>query len=107
MQSQTEGRLVFRPALRRAGIRDLRWKDLRHTFATRLRTANVEIQSIRDLLGHTSTRMTERYSHATASHLRAAVEKLSVTTTSADDAAPRDPATDPGARDEQTQAKIA
>jgi len=35
--------------------------------------ANVEIQSIRDLLGHTSTRMTERYSHATANHLCAAV----------------------------------
>src|SRR5262249_17743326 len=30
-------RLVFAPALRRAGIRGLRWKDLRHTYATRLR----------------------------------------------------------------------
>jgi len=30
-------RLVFRPALKRAGIREFRWKDLRHTFATRLR----------------------------------------------------------------------
>src|SRR5439155_13733494 len=55
---------------------------MRNTFATRLRTSNIEIQSIRDLLGHTSTRMTERYSHATASHLRAAVDKLSLTTAS-------------------------
>jgi integrase len=30
-------RLVFRPALARAGITGLCWKDLRHTFATRLR----------------------------------------------------------------------
>ena len=100
-------RLVFRPALRRAGIAGFRWKDIRHSFATRLRMANVEIQSIRDLLGHTSTRMTERYSHATASHLRAAVDKLSLTTASPDDASPRDPATDPGVSDAHVSAKIA
>jgi len=68
---------------------------------------NIEIQSIRDLLGHTSTRMTERYSHATASHLRAAVDNISLTTASADDASPRDPATDPGASDAHVSAKIA
>ena len=100
-------RLVFRPALRRAGIAGFRWKDLRHSFATRLRMVNIEIQSIRDLLGHTSTRMTERYSHATASHLRAAVDNISLTTASADDASPRDPATDPGASDAHVSAKIA
>ena len=69
-------RLVFRPALRRAGIRDFRWKDLRHTFASRLRMEGVEIQTIRDLMGHTTTRMTERYSHLAPSHLHAAVQTL-------------------------------
>ena len=54
---------VFTPALRKAKIADFRWKDLRHTFASRLRMAGVDIQDIRDLLGHTSTRMTERYAH--------------------------------------------
>jgi len=41
-------------------IADFRWKDSRHTFASRLRQRGVAIQDIRDLLGHTSTRMTER-----------------------------------------------
>ena len=44
-------RRVFGPALRRAKIVDFRWKDLRHTFASRLRQRGVDIQDIRDLLG--------------------------------------------------------
>src|SRR5262249_54874617 len=40
-------RLVFRPALKRAGIKDFRWKDLRHSFATRLRmNAGADLKSI-------------------------------------------------------------
>ena len=99
-------RLIFRPALRTAGIKEFRWKDLRHTFATRLRMANVEIQTIRDLLGHTTTRMTERYSHAAPSYLLAATQKISRTRV-ADDAPHRDPATDPALSTEHTSAKIA
>ena len=38
---------VFTPALRRAKIGDRRWKDLRHTFASRLRMAGVDTQDIR------------------------------------------------------------
>jgi integrase len=59
-------RHVFRPALRAAGIRDFRWKDLRHTYATRLNARNgVGMKTIATLLGHTTTRITERYTHAT------------------------------------------
>ena len=66
-------RHVFRPALRTAGIRDFRWKDLRHTYATRLNARNgVGMKTIATLLGHTTTRMTERYTHAT--ELLAAVQ---------------------------------
>jgi site-specific recombinase XerD len=41
---------------------------LRHTFASRLRMHGVELATIRDLLGHTTTRMTERYAHVAPSH---------------------------------------
>jgi integrase len=70
-------RLVFRPALARAGIGDFRWKDLRHTFATRLRMRNVDLKSIGELMGHTTTRMTERYAHAAPDHLLATVQRIS------------------------------
>lgn len=70
-------RLVFRPALQRAGIRDLRWKDLRHSFATRLRMRDTDLKSIGELLGHTTTRMTERYAHAAPGHLHAIVQRIS------------------------------
>jgi len=71
-------RLVFRPALKRAGIKGFRWKDLRHTFATRLRMdGGADLKSIAELLGHTSTRMTERYAHATPGHLHALVQRIS------------------------------
>ncbi len=69
-------RLVFRPALKRAGIRDFRWKDLRHTFAPRLRMTGSDTGTIRDLLGHTSDRMTKRYAHAVPGLLHAAVQRL-------------------------------
>jgi integrase len=65
-------RHVFKPALRAAGIRNFRWKDLRHTYATRLNARNgVGMKTIATLLGHTTTRMTERYTHATADLLSA------------------------------------
>jgi integrase len=66
LAADTWVRHVFKPALRVAGIRDFRWKDLRHTYATRLNARNgVGMKTIATLLGHTTTRMTERYTHVT------------------------------------------
>lgn len=53
----------FKQACKRAEITDLRFHDLRHTFATRLVTAGVDIVTVRDLLGHFSVRVTQRYTH--------------------------------------------
>jgi integrase len=77
MDGREFDRLVFRPALVRAGVAGFRWKDLRHTFATRLRMQNVDLKSIGELMGHTTTRMTERYAHAAPDHLLATVQRIS------------------------------
>lgn len=66
----------FKLACGKAGIEDLRFHDLRHTFASRLVEAGVDIVTIRDLLGHFSVKMTQRYTHPGKSQKVAAVELL-------------------------------
>lgn len=63
-------------ACRRAGIVDLHVHDLRHTCAAWLVTAGVPLTEIRDLLGHSTIRMTERYAHLAPENIRAAVARL-------------------------------
>jgi integrase len=66
----------FRAALRRTGIRDFRFHDLRHTFASHLVMAGVDIRTVQVLLGHKDIRITMRYSHLSDQNLRKAVDKL-------------------------------
>ena len=56
-------RRAFKEACKKADIQELRFHDLRHTVGTRLGEEGIPIQTISKLLGHTSTRMTERYVH--------------------------------------------
>ncbi len=60
----------------KAKISGLRFHDLRHTFATRLRAKGVHEMDIMSLLGHTTLQMTSRYSHAMPENLRTAVDSL-------------------------------
>lgn len=69
-------RTAFENARKRAGIRNLRFHDLRHTFATRLVLSGVDLATMSKLLGHSSIRMTMRYSHPTPEALMNAVSKL-------------------------------
>ena len=69
-------RRAFRLALKKARIEDFRFHDLRHTFATRLVQAGVELYKVQRLLGHKSPMMTQRYAHHYPESLRAGVEVL-------------------------------
>ena len=69
-------RRSFKTALRYAGIEDFRWHDQRHTFASWLVTEGVQLPEVRDLLGHSTIKMTERYAHLAPENLRAAVRRL-------------------------------
>ena len=62
--------------MRKAGIRDFVFHDLRHTFASHLVMAGAEITTVSKLLGHKSLTMTLRYSHLAPTHLTEAVSKL-------------------------------
>ena len=69
-------RYWFEPAIRTAKIRNFSWHCLRHTFASRLVMAGVDLRTVQELMGHKSIQMTVRYSHLTPKHTLAAVELL-------------------------------
>ena len=66
----------FKRACRISGIEGMRFHDLRHTFASRLIERGIDIETVRDLCGHSSIKVTERYVHTTDDRKRKAVETL-------------------------------
>lgn len=67
---------AFYNARDRAKIKDFTFHDLRHTFATRLAQAGIDLYMISKLLGHKDIKMTQRYSHHCPDSLRSGVEVL-------------------------------
>jgi integrase len=72
----TTFRHAWEGACTEANIYGLRFHDLRHTFATRLRARGVHEMDIMSLLGHTTLQMASRYTHAMLENLRTAVDSL-------------------------------
>ena len=66
----------FRHALRSAGIAGVRFHDLRHTCGSWLAQKGVPIGHIAAVLGHSTLRMSERYSHLAPANARDAVAML-------------------------------
>jgi integrase len=62
--------------LKRANIVGFRWHDLRHHFASRLVQLGVPLNTVRDLLGHSSVAMSLRYAHLAPDQRREAVAML-------------------------------
>jgi integrase len=53
----------FKAACRRAGVREVRFQDLRHTFATRLAASGQPLRAIQEFLGHADSKTTQIYAH--------------------------------------------
>lgn len=53
----------FKSACRAAGVRVVRFHDLRHTFATRLAATGQPLRTIQEFLGHADAKTTQIYAH--------------------------------------------
>jgi integrase len=62
--------------MKKAEIKNFRFHDLRHDFASRLVMSGVDLYRVKELLGHGSIEITQRYAHLAPHTLAEAVEVL-------------------------------
>ena len=67
---------LFKAACKKAGIRDLRFHDLRHTAATLMVTGGISLVTVSQILGHATIHMTMKYAHPTPKDKKKAVNVL-------------------------------
>ena len=72
----TSIKTAWRVLMTAAGIPDFRFHDTRHHFASRLVMAGVDLNTVRELLGHSDIKMTLRYAHLAPEHKALAVSRL-------------------------------
>ncbi len=70
----------WRPAVQRSKVPDFRFHDLRHTFASRLAMAGVDLYTVQRAGGWKTNAMVQRYARLSPDHIRAAVERLAQST---------------------------
>ena len=72
----TDIKTSFLTAREKAGLDDVTLHTCRHTLASHLVMAGVDLMTVKELLGHKSLKMTERYSHLFPNHKANAVRVL-------------------------------
>ena len=73
---QYDFRKAYEAAVKKAGLKDCTFHTLRHSFASHMAMAGIDIYSIQKLLGHSSTSMTQRYAHLSDNHMTRAIDVL-------------------------------
>jgi len=66
----------FHNALRRAELTDLHFHDLRHTYASHWVQSGGDLYVLKDILGHKSITITQRYAHLSPAYKREAVNRM-------------------------------
>lgn len=69
-------RKLWLAGLKKAGISDFRWHDLRHTFATWLRQEGAPLEVVQRALGHKHITTTMRYAHVADRELQEALHRV-------------------------------
>ena len=68
----------FGKAVAKAQLVDFTWHCLRHTYASRLLMAGVDLRTVQELRGHKTIQMTLRYAHLGSTHQLAAVQRCAI-----------------------------
>jgi integrase len=79
--SSSGGRIVdvrtgFQNACKRAGLTDLHFHDLRHTFASQFVMAGGDLYILKEILGHKSPAMAARYAHLSPTYLIKSIDRM-------------------------------
>src|SRR5437870_294727 len=79
--SSRGGRIVdvrtgFLNSCKRAGLTDLHFHDLRHTFASQFVMAGGDLYILKEILGHKSITMTQRYAHLSPTYKIKAIDRM-------------------------------
>jgi len=72
----TDIKKSFKAILKTAKISNFRFHDIRHDFASQLVMKGVDLNTVRELLGHSDLQMTMRYAHLSPNHKSKAVSLL-------------------------------
>ncbi|WP_144276447.1 site-specific integrase, partial [Cronobacter sakazakii] len=73
---RTDSNKAWRGALKRAGISNFRFHDLRHTWASWLVQSGVSLLALKEMGGWETLEMVQRYAHLSAGHLSEHASKI-------------------------------